>query len=105
MGKRLKDRVAIITGSGSGIGRAIAIVMASEGAKVITNNRASTPTGNAEVVAKEIVDAGGTAIPVFADVSKMEDCRRLIQTALDEFGQIDVMVNCAGFYRDMPISR
>ena len=105
MGKRLKDRVAIITGSGSGIGRAIAIVMASEGAKVITNNRAPTPTGNAGVVAKEIVDSGGTAIPVFADVGKMEDCRRLIQTALDEFGQIDVMVNCAGFYRDMPISR
>ncbi len=105
MGERLKDKVAIITGSGSGIGRAIAIVMAREGAKIVTNNRAPTPTGDAEAVTREITEAGGTAVYAFADVSTMEGARKLVQTALDNFGTIDILVNSAGFFRDMPMSK
>ncbi len=104
MGERLKGKVAVVTGSGQGIGRAIAIGMANEGAKVITNNRRpGTEGGDAETTAKEIKEAGGEAIPVFADISKPEEARRLIQAAVDNFGRIDILVNNAGVNRDRMI--
>src|ERR1035437_1383500 len=97
MGNRLKDRVAIVTGSGQGIGKAIAIGLAAEGAKVITNNRsAGTKGGDAETVAKEIIALGGQAVPFYGDVSKFADAEKIVQTAKEKFGRIDIVINNAG---------
>lgn len=97
MGERLKDKVAVVTGSGQGIGKAIAIGMGKEGAKVITNNRKpGTEGGDAETTAKEIKDAGGQAIPIYADVANFDEAQRLVQAAVDNFGRIDIVVTCAG---------
>ncbi len=93
----LEGKVAVVTGSGQGIGKAIAVAMAGEGAKVITNNRRpGTEGGDAETTAKEIRDAGGEAVAVFADIAKFDDAQRLIQAAVDNFGKVDILANCAG---------
>jgi len=97
MGDRLKDRVALVTGSGQGIGKAIAVALAKEGAKVVTNNRKpGTSGGDAETTAKEIRDLGGQAVPFFGSVSDFDEAQKLIQTALDNFGRVDILVNNAG---------
>lgn len=97
MGDRLKDRVAIVTGSGQGIGKAIAVAMAMDGAKVVTNNRRpGTSGGDAETVAKEINDLGGQAVPFFGSVSDFDVAEKIVQTAVDNFGRVDIMVNNAG---------
>ena len=97
MGDRLKGRVALVTGSGQGIGKAIAVGLAKEGAKVVTNNRKpGTPGGDAETVAKEIRDFGGQAVPFFGSVSDFNEAQRFVQTALDNFGRVDILVNNAG---------
>ena len=93
---RLKDKVAVITGSGQGIGRAIALAMANEGAKIVTNNRwQGTPGGDAATTAKEIIDARGQAIPYFGDVSKFLVAKNLMETAIINFGRLDILVNNA----------
>ncbi len=97
MGDFLKDRVAIITGSGQGIGKAIAVAMAAEGAKVITNNRrAGTAGGDAEAAAQEIIKAGGQAVPFYGSVAEFAVAEKIVQTAIDNFGRIDIVVNNAG---------
>jgi len=94
---RLKDRVAIVTGSGQGIGRAIAIALAKEGAKIVTNNRRpDTSGGDAETTARQITDMGGQAIPFFGSVSDFEVAGKLVQAAVDKFGRLDILVNNAG---------
>lgn len=87
---RLKNKVAVITGAGSGIGKAIAHRFADEGAKVVC----ASITGRAGEVAAEIGDA---AVGVQADISNEADVRRLIATAEESFGRIDILVNNAGF--------
>ena len=97
MGELLKDRVAIITGSGQGIGKAIAVAMAAEGAKIITNNRrAGTKGGDAETAAQEIKELGGQAVPFYGSVSDFAVAEQIVQTAIDSFGRIDIIVNNAG---------
>jgi len=97
MGNRLKDRVAVVTGSGQGIGKAIALALAKEGAKVVTNNRRpGTEGGDAETVAKEIKAMGGEAVPFFGSISEFDVAEKLIQTAVDSFGRVDILVNNAG---------
>jgi 3-oxoacyl-[acyl-carrier protein] reductase len=97
MGDLLKDRVAIVTGSGQGIGRAIAIAMAKEGAKVVTNNRrAGSAGGDAETVANEIKIAGGQAAPFFGSISEFDVAEKMIETAVKSFGRVDILVNNAG---------
>lgn len=97
MGDRLKGRVAAVTGSGQGIGKAVAVALAQEGAKVVTNNRKpGTSGGDAETAAKEIRDLGGQAVPFFGSVSDFDVAQKLIQTAVDNFGRIDIVVNNAG---------
>jgi 3-oxoacyl-[acyl-carrier protein] reductase len=97
MGDWLKNRVAVITGSGQGIGKALAIGMAKEGARVVTNNRRpGTSGGDAETVAKEIIAMGGQAVPFFGSVSEFDGAQRLIQAAVDNFGGLDIVVNNAG---------
>lgn len=93
MDKFLKDRVAIITGSGRGIGRAIAIAMAREGAKVVTND---SDLGCAEEVAREIAEHGGEAVPFPGDISSFEVARKFVEMAASKFGRLDILVNNAG---------
>jgi len=101
MGDRLKGKVAIVTGSGQGIGRAIAMALAGEGARVITNSRKpGTPSGDAESAASEIVKSGGQAIACFGDVSLFDTGEKLVQTAMKSFGRLDILVNNAGAVRD-----
>lgn len=100
MGDRLKGKVAVVTGSGQGIGRATAVEMAREGAKLITNNRKpGTEGGDAQTTSDEITSMGGEAVPVFADVSDPADAKGIIQAAVDTFGRIDILCNIAGIDR------
>jgi len=97
MSQRLKDRVAIVTGSSQGIGKAIAVALAQEGAKVVTNNRRpGAEGGDAETVAKEIKAMGGEAVPFYGSVSEFEVAEKIVKTAVDSFGKIDIVVNNAG---------
>jgi len=97
MGQILKDKVAVVTGSGQGIGRAIALALAGEGASLVTNNRLpGTPGGDAETTAGEIRDSGGKAVAFFGNVAEFETANHMIQKAVDEFGRLDILVNNAG---------
>lgn len=90
---RLKGQIAIVTGAGQGIGRAIAIKLAKEGAAVTVND---IDLEKAEKVAEEIESQGGQALPVKADVSKAEEVNRLVAQTLDKFKKVDILVNNAG---------
>jgi len=91
---RLKDQVAIITGASRGIGRSIAEVFAEEGAKIVINY--NNFEKGAIDVANAIKKKGGQAVTVKADVSKLEDVKRLVNTTVEKFGRIDILVNNAG---------
>ena len=95
----LKDRIAIVTGAGQGIGRACAVRLAEEGAKVIVSD-VNDAAGKA--VAAEIAKAGGTADFVDCDVSEKLDVHNLVAKALELHGRIDVLVNNAGVVDDVP---
>jgi 3-oxoacyl-[acyl-carrier protein] reductase len=99
----LKDQVAIVTGASRGIGRAIAIQLAYQGAKVVVNY-ASSSTAADEVVA-EITAAGGEAIALQADVSQENQVDTLIKTTLEKFQRVDILVNNAGITRDTLLLR
>ncbi len=101
--QHLSDKVAIVTGASRGIGRAIALALAAEGAKVVVNYARSDAAAN-EVV-KVITDQGGEAIAVQADVSDAEQVQNLIKETRSQYGQIDVLVNNAGITRDTLLLR
>lgn len=104
MGEQLlQEQVALVTGASRGIGRAVAIALAAEGAKVIVNYARSLEA--AEAVVEEIKAGGGEAIALLGDVSQEEDVNNLIQTTLDKWGRIDVLVNNAGITRDTLLLR
>lgn len=90
---RLADKVVVITGSGSGLGRDAALLFAAEGASVFTSDLVP---GRAQTVAKEVEAAGGTAVGTDADVRAEADIERLVSEALDAYGRIDVMWGNAG---------
>src|SRR5258706_8304558 len=92
--KRLNGKVAIVTGSSRGIGKAIAERFAAEGAKV-TVNWASRER-DAEAVVDGIKAGGGQAMSVRADVSSSADVKKLVRATIDHFGRIDILVNNAG---------
>src|SRR5437762_10012715 len=102
----LEDRVAIVTGSGRGIGREFALCLASEGAKVVVNDVGASLSGEATEerpaveVCKEIEADGGVAVPNFDSVSEFAGAANIVQTALDSFGKVDILVNNAGIIRD-----
>ncbi|MDR1183879.1 MAG: SDR family oxidoreductase [Coriobacteriales bacterium] len=133
MSALFENKVVLVTGSGQGVGRAVALAFGTEGAKVVTNNRKPGSTGrvsltdevyetlsperrkeyddinasisgDAESTAQKIIGAGGAALPVYADISKPEDAERLVRTAVDAYGTIDIVVNVAGAFGDSPLT-
>jgi NAD(P)-dependent dehydrogenase (short-subunit alcohol dehydrogenase family) len=102
----LDGRVAIITGSGRGIGRAFALCFGREGAKVVVNDVGVSLDGRgtdddpAVQVCKEIEALGGEAVPNYDSVSDFDAASRIVQTAVDAFGTVDILVNNAGIVRD-----
>jgi NAD(P)-dependent dehydrogenase (short-subunit alcohol dehydrogenase family) len=102
----LAGRVAIITGAGRGIGREHALLFATEGAKVVVNDLGGDPDGTradtspAQQVVNEITEAGGTAVANYDDVSDWDGAKRLVDQAVDTFGDLHVLVNNAGILRD-----
>ena len=133
MGESLKGKVALVPGSGQGIGRAIAKALAAEGAKVITNNRKPwngiieidkdkmaklTPEvqewalkeyakyyGDADRTAADIVKAGGEATACYGDISNWDDAKRLVETTISTYGSIDIIVNVASAFGFCPIEK
>ncbi|MEM5853107.1 MAG: SDR family NAD(P)-dependent oxidoreductase [Candidatus Aenigmatarchaeota archaeon] len=95
---KLKDKVAIVTGAGQGIGREIALCFAKEGAKVVVTDI----TGKEVEVAKEIESLGGEALALKVDVSSREDAEKMAQEVLNKFGRIDILVNNAGIFPFKP---
>ncbi len=90
---RLDGKVVIVTGGNSGVGEAAALLLASEGAKVVISARREAQL---QAVAEKIRAAGGEALPVVCDISKPEDAKHLVETAVSTYGKLDVMVNNAG---------
>ncbi len=97
---QLKNKVAIVTGSSRGIGKAVAERFARDGAKVVVNYVKNKKAG--EAVAAGIRKAGGEAIAVKADVSKKAEAQNLIKSAIKEFGRLDILVSNAGIVIDKP---
>ncbi len=106
MGNRLKGRVAIVTGSGRGIGRGEALALASEGAKIVVNDLggaadgSGTSTSPANEVVEEIRGMGGEAVANYDSVISWESAERIVKSAVDTYGRLDILVNNAGFLRD-----
>ena len=97
MTKQLEGRVAIVTGSGRNIGRAIALALAADGAAVMVNARENLK--QAEGVAREIEQAGGKALAVTADVADAEAVQKMAAATVKRFGRIDILVNNAALFR------
>ncbi len=103
---RFDGRVAVVTGAGNGLGKAYALFLASRGAKVVVNDLGGAPDGTGQSsgpagdVADEIRRKGGEAAPNFDSVADPEGARKIVQTALDHFGTVDILINNAGMLRD-----
>jgi NAD(P)-dependent dehydrogenase (short-subunit alcohol dehydrogenase family) len=106
MGSRLEGKVAIVTGAGRGIGRAEALLLAEEGARVVVNDLGAAGDGTgsdaapADEVVKEIRDRGGEAVANCDSVASPEGGESIVRTAMDSFGRLDILVNNAGILRD-----
>jgi len=95
---QLNGKVAIVTGGAKGIGKAITVALAQEGAKVVINYNSSKEA--AENLVNELGKDGHDVYAVQADVSKVEDANRLVEEAVNHFGKVDILVNNAGITRD-----
>jgi NAD(P)-dependent dehydrogenase (short-subunit alcohol dehydrogenase family) len=109
MGDMLKGRVAVITGAGNGLGRAYAVGMAAQGARIVVNDIGTSFDGKgttrdaADVVVKTIMQSGGIAIASYDSVATEEGAKNIIKTAISRYGRIDILVNNAGIIRNNPI--
>ena len=102
----LRGKCAIVTGASLGIGRAVAIALGREGARVVITSRGqSGGTDALFTVQREIASSGGKAAAVQADVSQVQDVQTVVQRCLTEFGQVDILVNNAGITRDQLLLR
>ncbi|WP_281486692.1 3-oxoacyl-[acyl-carrier-protein] reductase [Lysinibacillus sphaericus] len=101
--RKLEGKVVVVTGASRGIGRAIALKLADEGAKVVVNYSGSQ--AKAEEVVAIILEGGGEAIAVQASVSQTEEVTALMDTAVKTFGSLDILVNNAGITRDNLLMR
>lgn len=107
----LDNKVAIVTGSGRGIGREIALLLAKEGAKVVINDLGGSSDGQgnnskvADEVVAEIKAAGGEAVANYDSVAEYENAGKIVQQAIDSFGRLDIVVNNAGILRDRILHR
>ncbi|MGH3664545.1 MAG: SDR family oxidoreductase [Egibacteraceae bacterium] len=107
----VKGRVAIVTGSGGGLGRQHALLLARRGATVVVNDLGGARDGTgggcqmADAVVTEITDGGGEAVASYDDVASAEGGAAIVQTALDAFGRVDVIVNNAGILRDVTFAK
>jgi 3-oxoacyl-[acyl-carrier protein] reductase len=99
---RLENKVAVITGAGSGIGKETAYLFAKEGARLVLTGKTAEKL---EKVCNEIHENGGKAIFKLGDVSKREDMDDVVNTAMNEFGKIDILVNNAGINKDALITK
>jgi NAD(P)-dependent dehydrogenase (short-subunit alcohol dehydrogenase family) len=108
---RFDNRVAVITGAGGGLGKTYALMLAGRGAKVVVNDLGGAADGTgrgtsmADATVKEIVEKGGTAVASYDSVSTPEGGEKIIQTALDNFGQVDIVINNAGILRDKTFAK
>jgi len=106
MTKHLEGKNAVVTGAGRGIGRAVSLELAKQGAKVVVCDLGGSKSGEgadagpAQKVVDEIKKAGGTAIANGENVTDFAAAERIIKTCVDNFGKIDILVNCAGILRD-----
>lgn len=106
MPNNLEGKVAIVTGAGRGIGRGVAKLMAEEGASVVICDLGGNVDGSgqdvsvAQQVVNEITETGGKAVACIESVVSMEGGEKIIQTAIDHFGRLDIVVTCAGILRD-----
>src|SRR3990172_11664136 len=105
MGNRLSGKNAVVTGAGRGIAREVALALATEGAYVVANDLGvardgtGVDQGPADGTVKEIKNRGGQAVANYDSVADFQSAGRIIQTCLDSFGTIHILVNCAGFVR------
>ena len=99
MAEKLKDQVAIVTGAGAGIGRAIAVGLAKEGASLVG---ADIQADKLQETAKDVESLGNKFLAIRCDVSKKEDCENVTRQTMNEFGKIDILVNNAAIY---PVKR
>lgn len=105
MGEMLKERVAVITGAGNGLGRAEAVAMAAQGAKVIVNDLGTSHDGKgasseaADKVVERIKKAGGEAVANYDSVASEDGANNIIQTAIKNYGRLDILINNAGIIR------
>jgi NAD(P)-dependent dehydrogenase (short-subunit alcohol dehydrogenase family) len=102
----VEGKVAVVTGGGRGIGRAVAMLFAAEGARVLVNDvgagldGAGADAGPAQAVVDEIKKSGGQAVANTLSISQPENADKIVKSALDEFGRVDILVNNAGILRD-----
>jgi len=108
---RFDDQVAVVTGAGGGLGRAYALELARRGARVVVNDLGGAPDGSgqstslADNVVEEITTAGGTAVANYDSVATLEGGHNIVQTALDTYGRIDILINNAGILRDKSFAK
>ena len=101
-----KDKVAIVTGSGNGIGKGYALELAKRGAKIVVNDLGGTVDGSggslsaADAVVQEIEAAGGEAMANGANVAKQEDVKAMVEATMEKWGRVDILINNAGILRD-----
>ncbi|MCX5999527.1 MAG: SDR family NAD(P)-dependent oxidoreductase [Chloroflexi bacterium] len=109
MAKRLEGKAAVVTGGGQGIGKAVCLELARQGAKVVVNDLGGSKSGEgadvsvAQKVADEIKKAGGTAVASTKSVTDFAAAEQTIKMCVENFGKIDILVNCAGILRDRMI--